>query len=81
MVCIPGLSSITEKSIISISKLKHLESLNVSQCNLIKCDYLTYLKNSKLKIFYGNDINITDSDLQFVIYLVNLNNLSISGMY
>ncbi len=81
MLNIPGLSSITEKSIISLSKLKHLEILNISQCSLIKCDYLIYLKNSKLKIFHGNDININDSDLKFVLNLEYLCNLSISGKY
>jgi len=47
MLNIPSLKKITEKSIMAIGKLKHLEILNVSDCDNIKTDHLIYLKECK----------------------------------
>ena len=80
MLNIQGLRGITHNSIISISKLKQLELLNISFCDGIKCEYLIYLKNCNIKVLCANMLKITDIDMNFVNYLDNINTLSIEGI-
>jgi hypothetical protein len=80
MLNIQGLKSITEKSIIAISKLKNLECLNITQCDLIKCDYLIHLKHCKLKILFANGLKITDIDMKFLNYLNDIYHIAIEGV-
>ncbi len=77
MLNISSLKKITEKSIIAISKLKHLEILHVSDCDNIKTDHLIYLKGCKLKALSANSMKLTDADLQVLNYLNELEYLSI----
>jgi hypothetical protein len=80
MLNIQGLKSITEKSIIAISKLKFLECLNIAQCDMIKCDYLIHLKHCKIKILFTNGLKITDIDMKFMNYLKEIQHLSLEGV-
>jgi hypothetical protein len=79
MLNIPSLKKITEKSILAIGRLKHLEMLNISDCDNIKTDHLIYLKNCSLKTLCANNLKLTDSDLQIVNYLNDLQYLSIES--
>jgi hypothetical protein len=80
MLNIPSLKKISEKSIIAIGKLKHLEMLNISYCENVKTDHLIYLKNCKLKTLCINNLKLTDSDLQLVNYLGDLQYLTIESI-
>jgi hypothetical protein len=81
MLNIPSLKKITEKSIMAIGKLKHLEILNVSDCDNIKTDHLIYLKECKLKTLSVNNIRLTDADLQVLNYLNDIEYLSIESKF
>ena len=79
MLNIPSLRKLTERSLVAIAELKHLEILNISDCINIRSDHLINLKNLKLKTFHANNLKLVDSELQVIKYLKELENLSIEG--
>jgi hypothetical protein len=78
-----NLKLITEKSVRSIGQnLKALEGLDISENSNIKGDSLVSLQNCKhLNRLILNGIKLTDNNLVFIDYLVELKTLSITSKY
>jgi hypothetical protein len=73
--------NLTEKSLIAIGdNLRHLEGLDISDCDGIKGDYLIHLRKcQKLNILLLKGLKLKDADFIFTDYLKTLKTLSIAS--